>query len=143
MTPSLPWTNPPVHSIVETFGFQSPQVDMSDQIFQTCCGDAVVSTEVPYSAISSTFIVGSVTSRPLGYGIDFGTSNSAVAIAYADRVEVVPLGSARTLPRRTTSAACCSLEARRTSRPFAPTSRRCSAPNAWSNETHSRPSCTD
>jgi len=71
---------------------------MSDQIFQTCCGDAVVSTEVPYSAISSTFIVGSVTSRPLGYGIDFGTSNSAVAIAYADRVEVVPLGSARTLP---------------------------------------------
>src|SRR5216683_8012284 len=98
MTPSLPCTNPPVHSIVETFGFQSPQVDMSDQIFQTCCGDAVVSTEVPYSAISSTFIVGSVTSRPLGYGIDFGTSNSAVAIAYADRVEVVPLGSARTLP---------------------------------------------
>jgi hypothetical chaperone protein len=40
----------------------------------------------------------SVTSRPVGYGIDFGTSNSAVAIAYADRVEVVPLGSARTLP---------------------------------------------
>ena len=39
-----------------------------------------------------------VSSRPLGYGIDFGTSNSAVAIAYADRVEVVPLGSGRTLP---------------------------------------------
>jgi len=39
-----------------------------------------------------------VTSRPLGYGIDFGTSNSAVAIAYADRVEVVPLGSSKTLP---------------------------------------------
>ena len=39
-----------------------------------------------------------MTSRVLGYGIDFGTSNSAVAIAYADRVEVVPLGSTRTLP---------------------------------------------
>ena len=40
-------------------------------------------------------------SRPLGYGIDFGTSNSAVAIAYADRVEVVSVGpsrAARTLP---------------------------------------------
>jgi hypothetical chaperone protein len=39
-----------------------------------------------------------VSNRPLGYGIDFGTSNSAVAIAYPDRVEVVPLGRARTLP---------------------------------------------
>jgi len=36
--------------------------------------------------------------RPLGYGIDFGTSNSAVSIAYEDRVEVVPIGQARTLP---------------------------------------------
>jgi len=36
--------------------------------------------------------------RPLGYGIDFGTSNSSVSIAYADRVEVVALGSSRTLP---------------------------------------------
>ncbi len=39
--------------------------------------------------------------RPLGYGIDFGTSNSAVSIAYKDRVEVVPLGSSQatmTLP---------------------------------------------
>jgi len=38
---------------------------------------------------------------PLAYGIDFGTSNSAIAVAYADRVEVVPLGpsaSAMTLP---------------------------------------------
>ncbi|MEO8745033.1 MAG: Hsp70 family protein [Candidatus Dormiibacterota bacterium] len=33
---------------------------------------------------------------PLGYGIDFGTSNSAVSIAYADRVEVVALGAQRT-----------------------------------------------
>src|SRR5260370_17015632 len=40
-------------------------------------------------------------SLPLGYGIDFGTSNSAVSIAYSDRVEVLPLGasrSSRTLP---------------------------------------------
>ena len=39
--------------------------------------------------------------RPLGYGIDFGTSNSAVSIAYEDRVEIVPLGQSRatmTLP---------------------------------------------
>jgi hypothetical chaperone protein len=38
---------------------------------------------------------------PLGYGIDFGTSNSAVAIAYPDRVEVSSIGSTRstqTLP---------------------------------------------
>ena len=27
---------------------------------------------------------------PLAYGIDFGTSNSAIAVAYRDRVEVVP-----------------------------------------------------
>jgi hypothetical chaperone protein len=42
-----------------------------------------------------------VTSRPLGYGIDFGTSNSAVSIAYPDRVDVVPVGPSRssmTLP---------------------------------------------
>ena len=41
------------------------------------------------------------TSKPVGYGIDFGTSNSAIAVAYADRVDVVPLGSsllAKTLP---------------------------------------------
>ncbi|HEX2681359.1 MAG TPA: hypothetical protein VHQ03_08705, partial [Candidatus Dormibacteraeota bacterium] len=38
---------------------------------------------------------------PLGYGIDFGTSNSAVSIAYEDRVEVVSVGETRastTLP---------------------------------------------
>src|ERR1700674_5457393 len=39
--------------------------------------------------------------NPIGYGIDFGTSNSAVSVAYADHVEVLPLGrsrSALTLP---------------------------------------------
>jgi hypothetical chaperone protein len=30
---------------------------------------------------------------PIAYGIDFGTSNSAIAIAYRDRVEVVPAES--------------------------------------------------
>ena len=37
----------------------------------------------------------------VGYGIDFGTSNSAIAVAHRDRVEVVPAGpgaAARTLP---------------------------------------------
>jgi hypothetical chaperone protein len=34
--------------------------------------------------------------RSLGYGIDFGTSNSAVSIAYPDRVEVVRVGAQRT-----------------------------------------------
>ena len=41
------------------------------------------------------------TAIPLGYGIDFGTSNSAISIAYHDRVDVLPLGPARsslTLP---------------------------------------------
>jgi hypothetical chaperone protein len=39
-------------------------------------------------------------SRPLGYGIDFGTSNSSVSVAYRERVEVIPLGASasRTLP---------------------------------------------
>jgi hypothetical chaperone protein len=38
--------------------------------------------------------------RPVGYGIDFGTSNSSVSIAYPDRVDVLSLGgsSSRTLP---------------------------------------------
>src|SRR6202158_4196848 len=97
MTPVLPWTNPPCHSIVDTFGFHSPQVDMSDQILQTLSGEALVSTDVPYSAIGCDIYSPSVTA-PLGCGIDFGTSNSAVSIAYADRVEVVPIGQARTLP---------------------------------------------
>jgi len=35
---------------------------------------------------------------PLGYGIDFGTSNSAIAIAYADRVDVLGLGASRSSP---------------------------------------------
>ncbi len=38
---------------------------------------------------------------PVGYGIDFGTSNSAVSIAYADHVDLLPLGASRsalTLP---------------------------------------------
>jgi hypothetical chaperone protein len=38
---------------------------------------------------------------PIGYGIDFGTSNSAISIAYPDRVDVLALGpsrSAMTLP---------------------------------------------
>jgi hypothetical chaperone protein len=38
---------------------------------------------------------------PVGYGIDFGTSNSAISVAYPDRVEVLALGrsrSAMTLP---------------------------------------------
>ncbi|MGA8922607.1 MAG: Hsp70 family protein [Candidatus Dormiibacterota bacterium] len=39
--------------------------------------------------------------QPIGCGIDFGTSNSSVAIAYPDRVEVLPVGPGRvskTLP---------------------------------------------
>jgi len=34
--------------------------------------------------------------RAVGYGIDFGTSNSAVSIAYPDRVEVVRVGAQHT-----------------------------------------------
>ena len=34
---------------------------------------------------------------PVGYGIDFGTTNSSIAIAYPDRVEVVSV-EAGTLP---------------------------------------------
>jgi hypothetical chaperone protein len=84
---------------------------MSDQIFQTCSGEAEVSTEEPYSAITSpqfktelfqdALYSPLVTGRPLGYGVDFGTSNSAVSIAYPDRVEVVRVGPSRssmTLP---------------------------------------------
>ena len=49
MIPVVPDANPPCQSIVDTFGFHSPQVDMSDHTLQTFSGDAVVSTEVPYS----------------------------------------------------------------------------------------------
>jgi molecular chaperone DnaK (HSP70) len=41
------------------------------------------------------------TEAVLGYGIDFGTSNSAISIAYSDRVDVLSLGAAKsslTLP---------------------------------------------
>jgi hypothetical chaperone protein len=70
---------------------------MSDHTFHTLSGEAVDSTEVPYSAIYLDLYSPLVTSA-LGYGIDFGTSNSAVSVAYEDRVEVVPIGPARTLP---------------------------------------------
>src|SRR5439155_12895521 len=56
MMPVVPEAKPPSHSIVATLGFQSPQVDMSDQIFQTLSGGAVVSTEVPYSDIVHPFL---------------------------------------------------------------------------------------
>lgn len=36
--------------------------------------------------------------KPVGYGIDFGTSNSAISIAYPDRVEVVLVEPLGTLP---------------------------------------------
>src|SRR5712692_5708656 len=55
MTPAVPSENPPCQSIVKTLGFQSPQVDISDQIFQTLSVGAVLSTEVPYSAIVRSF----------------------------------------------------------------------------------------
>src|SRR6266849_3822945 len=55
MIPALPSTNPPCQSIVATLGFHSPHVDMSDQIFQTFSAGAVLSTEVPYSAIARSF----------------------------------------------------------------------------------------
>jgi len=30
-------------------------------------------------------------SEPVAYGIDFGTTNSSIAVAYRDRVEVIPV----------------------------------------------------
>src|SRR4051794_40725520 len=30
-------------------------------------------------------------SEPIGYGIDFGTTNSAIAVAYTDHIEVLAL----------------------------------------------------
>lgn len=56
MTPVVPEENPPVQSIVATFGFHLPHVDMSDQMRQTLSGAAEVSTDVPYSrAIPLTY----------------------------------------------------------------------------------------
>jgi len=111
MTPVVPEAKPPCQSIVDTLGFQSPHVDMSDQIRHTFSGEAVLSTEVPYSramfSTSQSGFSGAIYSpavaspaRPLGYGVDFGTSNSSVSVAYADRVEVLGLGrsASRTLP---------------------------------------------
>src|SRR5260370_35518762 len=56
MIPAVPSANPPFQSIVETLGFHSPHVDMSDQIFQTLSAEAVDSTEVPDSAIVRSFL---------------------------------------------------------------------------------------
>jgi hypothetical chaperone protein len=36
-----------------------------------------------------------VTDRPIAYGLDFGTSNSLVSVAWPDRVEVVDVGARR------------------------------------------------
>lgn len=98
----LPEANSPCSSIVLTFGFHSPQVEVSDQILQTRSADAVLTTEVPYSAMHGIIRSPmSLATAPAGYGIDFGTSNSAVSVAYADHVDVIPLGrsrSALTLP---------------------------------------------
>src|SRR6266853_170657 len=55
----------------------------------------VVSPHRAYSSVVNS------KAAPVGCGIDFGTSNSAISVAYADRVEVVALGrsrSAMTLP---------------------------------------------
>ena len=85
-----------------TLGFHSPQVEVSDQTFHTLSAPAVLTTDVPYSAtlgFYSPYVKSA--SIALGYGIDFGTSNSAISVAYADHVEVLPLGAARsslTLP---------------------------------------------
>src|SRR5256885_16557012 len=49
MTPVEPDTKPPFQSIVETFGFHEPHLDMSDHTRHTWSGEALVSTDVPYS----------------------------------------------------------------------------------------------
>ena len=53
----LPVANGPCSSIVLTLGFHSPQVEVSDQIFHTLSGEAVLTTDVPYSAMASDSIV--------------------------------------------------------------------------------------
>ena len=52
MIPVVPDAKPPCQSMVATLGFQSPHVDMSDQIFQTFSAGAELSTDVPYSAMA-------------------------------------------------------------------------------------------
>ena len=95
----LPVANGPCSSIVLTFGFHSPQVDVSDQMVHTLSAGAVLTTDVPYSAMHGFYSPRVKSSGiPLGYGIDFGTSNSAISIAYPDHVEVLALGAARSSP---------------------------------------------
>jgi hypothetical protein len=53
MIPVVPDAKPPCQSIVDTFGFHSPQVDMSDQMAQTLSAGAVLTTDVPYSAMDA------------------------------------------------------------------------------------------
>ncbi len=38
-------------------------------------------------------MIGRRTSEPVAYGIDFGTTNSSIAVAYRDRIEVLPVES--------------------------------------------------
>jgi hypothetical protein len=52
ITPLVPDWNGPCMSIVVTFGFHSPHVEVSDHTFQTRSGDAVDSTLSPYSAMT-------------------------------------------------------------------------------------------
>ena len=51
----LPVEKVPWSSIVLTFGFHSPQVEVSDQILHTLSAGAVLTTDVPYSATASEF----------------------------------------------------------------------------------------
>ena len=41
-------------------------------------------------------MIGRRNSEPVAYGIDFGTTNSSIAVAYRDRIEVIPVESGST-----------------------------------------------
>src|SRR5258708_32319534 len=64
IAPVVPSANPPCQSMLDTFGFHSAQVDMSDQIRHTLSSEALVSTDVPYSRA-----IGSPPSLPQSGGI--------------------------------------------------------------------------
>jgi hypothetical chaperone protein len=38
-------------------------------------------------------MIGRITDEPVAYGIDFGTTNSSIAVAYRNRIEVIPVES--------------------------------------------------
>src|SRR5487761_452804 len=98
----LPEAKGPCSSMVSTLGFHSPRWRCPTRSSTPCPPGQCSPPRFRIQAWLGFYSPDMKSSgTPLGYGIDFGTSNSAISIAYPDHVEVLALGAARsslTLP---------------------------------------------